>query len=350
MALLWVDGFESYGSVNAAPSPAGVLRSKYNVENEDTMTINEGRFSGLKCITLTTVGNVIATPALTSNRTLICGIAFKLSSTSEASYSLLSFRVPSLDGATIGYSSMDVWVTGNTDLRVVLNNSTVNSTSGLGLTSDTWYYLEFKVYCDNSSGTYDVELDGASVMSGTGVDTQFGSLNYYTSVVLVGVAGTVDISYDDMYICDGSTGDNNDILGDCTVKDLRPNGDASGNWTANSASNLYEEVDEAERDDDSFIYTNTSGNQQIFEYTSAAGSLDVKGIMVSTETILDANKGIGYKHVSQQGTGTINESSLNCPAGLDNVLTHTEIFDKDPDDNSWNTSLMQGARFGVEML
>lgn len=350
MALLWVDGFESYGSVNAAPSPTGVLRSKYNVENESLMTINEGRFSGLKCLTLTASGQTIATPALTSNRTLICGVAFKLSATSEASYPLLSFRVPSLDGATIGFSCMDIWVTGNTDLRVNRGGTTLNTTSSLGLTSGTWYYLEFKVYCDNSSGTYDVELDGSSIMSGTGVDTQFAGLNYYTSVSLTGVAGTVDISYDDMYICDGSTGDNNDIIGDCTVKDLRPNGDASGNWTANSESSKYLEVDEETRDDDSFIYTDTTGNQQIFEYTNAPGSLDVKGMMVSTETILDSNKGVGYKHVSQQGTGTVNESSLNCPAGLDNVMTHTEIYDKDPDDSSWNTALMQGARFGVEML
>ena len=350
MALLWVDGFESYGSVNAAPSPTNVMGTKYNVENEANFTINEGRVSGLKCVTVTTVGSVIATPALTSNRTLICGVAFKLSATSEASYSLLSFRVPSLDGATVGFSCMDVWISGNTDLKVVRGGTTLNTTSSLGLTSNTWYYLEFKVYCDNSSGTYDVELDGVSVLSGTGVDTQFGSLNYYTSVALIGVAGTVDISYDDMYICDGSTGDNNAILGDCTVKDLRPNGDASGNWTANSEASKYLEVDEAARDDDSFIYTGTTCNLKIFEYTNAPVSLYVKGMMVNTEVQLDSNKGIGYKHVSQQGTGTVNESSINCPAGLDDIQTHTEIFDKDPDDSSWNTSLMQGVRFGMEML
>jgi hypothetical protein len=236
-------------------------------------------------------------------------------------------------------------------------STTVNTTSGLGLTTNTWYELEMKVYCDTSSGTYEVIVDGVSVLSGTGNTQYSSSYNYYSKVVFHGSSGTNQFSIDDLYILDGSGNTNNDFLGqNMKVRDIRPDADASGNWTANGGGSSYSEVNSATQNSSKFVAAASSGLREIFEYSTFTldGLDEIKGVMVTTEAVTDYTKTLGIKTVSQQGTGTINDGTTYPVLGTNNAsLTGaaiTEPYDYDPDGNSWNATLLAGVRFGVEAV
>jgi hypothetical protein len=345
MALLWCDGFDSYGTSGNSVS----MSSKYAIDNPSDADVAAGRDAGLYAFRCETTARVF-TPHLTTNATLIAGVAFKLQNTSVASRTLLSFRIPSYDGSTIGLRSIDVVTTGNTDLYVNFNNSDMGSTTNLGLTANTWYYLEFKVVTDASAGSFSVKLDGTEIIADSSVDTRFSSTYpFYSTAGFIGTASQY-VDYDDFYVCDGTGSTNNDFLGPCIVRDIYPTADASGNWTANGGGDKYTEVDETSLDITSFISTNTTGNQQIFETANLSiGAATIKGVMVSTAAKLSANLMMGIKTLTQQGTGTVNVGTTY-PVDTDNYVAITHIQELDPDGNTWNESRLNTFRIGVRAI
>jgi hypothetical protein len=92
---------------------------------------------------------------------------------------------------------------------------------------EQWHYVEFKVFVDNSSGTYEVRVDGDPVLSGENVDTM-----YYNGIGVSLVRFHSNYSYvyyDDIYILDTTGSYNNDFLGPQRVDSILPS--ASGNYT-----------------------------------------------------------------------------------------------------------------------
>lgn len=342
MALLWCDGFDSYGT---SGNNTGLAR-KYVVDNDAVCDVTSGRDAGNYCLNIQTSG-VLFTPHLTTNATLIAGCAFKLQNLDVASRTVLSFRIPSLDGSTVGYHSMDVVTTSNTSLYVNFNASDIGSNS-CNLAANTWYYLEFKVVTHASAGTISVKLDGVEIIANSSINTRFSATYpFYSSVGFRGVASQ-ELYIDDFYVCDGTGSINNDFLGACIVRDIYPTSDvASGNWTANGGGAAYVEVDETVQDTTTFISTGTTGNQQLFETANlSVGGAVMKGLMVSTAAKLTGNAAFGIKTLTQQGSGTINVGTeYPVPSDAFNSITH--IQEVDPDGATWNESLLNTFRMGV---
>jgi hypothetical protein len=205
MALLWIDGFENYGTtIGSAPSPTDVLGRKYTVRDESDIDITTGREGVGYGLHLNDDAAYFKTPGLTTNRTLIVGVAFKLaSSTSAVTLLRLSNAYSAL--------GMEVYFNGAGELQARRSTTVLGTSSGLGLTHDVWYWLEFKVYCDNSTGTYEVRIGGVNAVSGSSVDTQYdNSANYYDRVGLH-PANFNRPYFDDFYVCDGSGTVNNEL-------------------------------------------------------------------------------------------------------------------------------------------
>ena len=258
------------------------------------------------------------------------------------------FRDPTLDGTTVGYNALELKCDGS-EIALYNGNTLVATTSGLGLTANTWRYLEMKVYCDDTNGTYEVKLDGTTILSGTG-DTKYSStFDYYASVGFR-LANGIQRYIDDLYVCDGSGTDNNDFLGDCKVLTMVPTSDASGNWTSSSGGSLYADVDEAVLDfDTSYISSNTAGEQAVFGYGGVnIGSDTIAGVMVTTCAKQTGNNAVGVKHLTQNGSGGTIHSESSIPVSNDDYICFTEVFESDSDGVGWNQSTINTARFGVE--
>jgi len=128
---------------------------------------------------------------------------------------------------------------------------------------NTWYLVEVYVYIHDTSGRFQIKVDGITVLdftgdtrnAGTGVITQF-CMGYDS---LIGSAATAYI--DDVVLDDANW------IGDTAVLGLSPDGaGATTQWDPSTGSN-YACVDEVPQSDTDYVSTNV--NDEIDTYTLA---------------------------------------------------------------------------------
>jgi len=340
MALLWIEGFEGFGtSIGSAPSPVGIIDRKYPIVNRTAfMDIETGRYD--LCLEIDPLG-CIQSPHLTTNTTSIIGLAVKLPLTS------VNTQVVALyEGANLG---VNVKVT-SAGYLAVYNNTTLLGTTVNGISFDTWFYLELKVLTDDSVGTVDVHVNGASWLSLTNQDTQPGANSYHTAFRLAdAVYNGVIVSFDDLYFLDGSGAANNDFLGNMRVVSLDPSASGdSTDWTPSAGSN-YENVDDGGITDDDTTYneTSTDTHQDLYNYEDLpAAAATVAGVQIVTETRVTAGS-MDVSAVIKTGT-TTSVGSADTITSTDYVTT-TRVEELDPDtSNPWTPSGVNGAQFGIK--
>lgn len=354
MALLWVDGFEKYGTANAAADPADVISWKYSTTSPQNVDIYPGRFSG-NCIRLDTTTTYVITPDLNpGSDTLIAGFSFKLNSLANAD-PLVDFRMPQGFGEsnTLELTFKVGGTSNGAPIYVSRGNITLNSSANgsfNGINSDTWYYFEAKVKCDTSSGTINCYIDGVEVLSYSG-NTQHRALIGIYSRIMFTRPYNVPLHLDDLYIADNTGNGVNDVLGDWRVETLSPTSDASGNWTPSTGNDMYAVIDE-DIQDSNYISSNTDGNQAVFNTTnlSANGATgNIEGVMLTCDSLITGNCTKYPKAVTQNGSGGTIQDSGNYMPGVGNATAHTVVMENDPDGNSWSANTVNDFRLGVEV-
>lgn len=350
MALLWIEGFEGFGSTGSVSSSSDMLR-KYNTNRVDGFgTFVTGRQGGSSIAfnTDTTGFPRFSTPSLNAGGaidTIIIGFAFYCGSLPSGDTDILR-----IVGEQSDYE-FDLEISSTGELVANRRNSELGRSTTAGMTASNWYYIELKVFFDNSSGTVDIKVDGTSVLSLTSQDTLFGPVANVSGVEFWGANnGSYDFTYDDIYICDDSGSLNNDFLGDCVVSAIYPN--AAGDdtdWTPDTGSN-FQRVDEDPSDDDSsYVESSTSSDRDLYNYDSMPGSLgDIVGVQVNTKVRVTEVDPFTLKQVCKSGT-TVSADSGSAVAS--NVYGHRErVLETDPDTSAaWTESGVNAAQFGIEV-
>jgi len=340
MALLWIEGFEGFGtSTGVAPSPSGMLARKYPINNREAfMDIETGRYG--YCLEIVGTADYIQTPNLTTNATMVCGCAIKILSTPASQNRLYTFY----DGSTAG-----VGVRVNSDLTLsVYRGTTLLGSSSSQMTTGNWFYIEMKVLTNNSTGTVEVKVNGSSWISLTSQDTQEGSNAYHTAVRLGMNDGGVYTQYDDMYVLDGSGSKNNDFLGNRRVDAIYPDGAGDDtNWTPSAGSN-YQNVDDGALLDEDTTYneTSTDGHDDLFTYDNLpAEASSVDGLMIVTEARVTTGS-MDLSHNIKTG-GTEYPGSAETITST-SYITSYRLEEDDPDTSvAWTVSGVNGAQFGT---
>ena len=85
--------------------------------------------------------------------------------------------IPGSDGPFItllesGVTQCDLRMCPLGELRVTRNGTSLAVTSGLGMLTDVFYHVGFKVTVSDAAGVYEVRVNGLSVLSGSSVDTK----------------------------------------------------------------------------------------------------------------------------------------------------------------------------------
>jgi len=348
MALLWIDGFDKYGDDPDASNPSTIIEWKYTADNDNLIFIRTG--STGNGILIYNSATYLHTPILTGNRTLIAGFAFKMRDVDDGAH-IVDFRSPDSAGATVGYYQLNTRirsVNSANEIAVYNGAALLDTTSGVDIQPDTWYYFEQKVYCDDSAGTVTIQLDDSEVMSFTGGDTNHSSTYNCYSAVLFRLI-TADYLYlDDLYICDGSGSKNNDFLGTCNVQTLSPTSDVASDWGPNTGSDNYAVIDEAEQNAN-YISDDTTGRQATFELDSLTINGTPVGVMICAESQLSDKINKCAKFITSNGAGTLEDAGYVIP-GTDNPLTSSVIMEDDSDGNSWASSTVNSLRIGVEVV
>jgi len=340
MALLWIEGFEGFGTTTgSAPVPSGIIAQKYlDIVDESVMRINAGRYAG-RCLTIMQQGDYLTSPDLTTNGTFVIGFAIKLDVwPSDVQGEILRL----MDGTSI---AITVKIQVGTGKLLLYRGSTLLETSTNVMTIDTWYYFELKMVVSNT-GSYECRMDGDVWLEDTGpVDTQEGSNSYYTGFRLEGAVGS-QVSFDDLYFLDGATGLTG-FQGEHRVVILNPNGDDTITWDRSTGSFNYAVVDDGfEVDDTDYVSTAATPEQDLYDYENLAGAVTaVRGVQIMTEADIDSGT-LDLAIVAKSGT----TESVGTPESLTpGDVTLIRLIEDDPDTSSpWTPGDLDAALFGIK--
>jgi hypothetical protein len=328
MALLFVDGFDSYAT-------ADITKKWTNTSSATIQTANGRRATGNASVG--TLGYV--EKSVSNLTTVIAGCAIYVTGITDNKF--LDFR----DAATI-QCNLHLLVTGA--IQVLRNDSTVLATSAVGvITAGTYHYIEFKATIHDTTGSVEVKVNGATVASATNVDTKQ-SANAYCN--LVRFAGASSTSYiDDVYICD-TTGSapTNDFLGDCRVDTLYPNADGTyTSFTPSSGTDHYALVDETAPNTSDYVESSTAGHQDSYQMGNlSALTGTIYGVQVSVAALKD-DAGARSLKVGVRSSSTNSVSAAQTLAT--GQVYYRNIHETDPATAAaWTESGVNAAQLMVE--
>lgn len=203
MSVLFIEGYDKYGPANANTASVNAL-------------LTAGEWT-----TATTTLTVVA-PLSVSGQALLLGSGSTLSKTLAANYSRLigGVRFSSTLAAIAGIQFMDV---GTAQAGISINTAgtfsvktggalagTVLGTSTATVSANTTHYLEWDITFNNS-GSFQLWLDGVSILGPTTGDTT-GTANSYANAVQFITQASGALTIDDLYLFDTAGASNNSVL------------------------------------------------------------------------------------------------------------------------------------------
>jgi len=338
MSLLWIDGFEGYGtSIGSAPSPSGVMTRRYAMGSESSIDVITGRISG-KGINCVVSACSLKTPAININATIIIGFAVKITLDNTDAFLEL------YDDAVLGINLQ--YITGG-ELRLRRGVTTLGTTVGLGLTIGDWYWIELKVFVDNAAGTYELRVGGANVLSAAGVDTQEGVDTFY-NIVQLGSSATYPW-FDDFYVCDGAGAINNDFLGNCHITAIFPDGVGNTtDFTPSAGANWFCVSEEIVDDDTNYIEDSTPANKDTYTYDDVGALINIKGLQINTDCReTDAS---AFSLITVVRSNGADDDDAAQAIGTTDYVTKRRVAELDPDTAAaWLAAAINAAEFGVKV-
>lgn len=253
--MFFADGFESYAAGDLPLSWDAVFVDDWG---NISLLSTSPRYSGGKYIRLQGAGPYYITKNFTNVNTVTAGFAFK----TESLAGNYGFRFINETGI-----QLTIYVNVDGSISAYKGTTVILGTSAAGIvTVETWMYMEIKVCIHDTTGTYEVRLNGVSVLSGSGADTKAQTTSGCSGIRFHGFS---DYSYlDDVVIHDG------DFLGDVRVDDVLPTG--AGNYAqfTPSAGANFECVDDTDIDNDTtYVSSETVGHKDSY----AMGDLSAIG-------------------------------------------------------------------------
>jgi len=229
----------------------------------------------------------------------------------------------------------------------VLRGTTVVATGVTPILANTYYYAEFKHIILNAAGTLEVRVNGgvSVTFSGDTQETANATADQFAIGPQTGASGNT-FDYDDLYICDGTGSINNDYLGDAQIEYLACNADGnSEQWTPSAGSN-FQNVDEADPDDDTtYNSTSTEGNKDTFGMANISlAAATIPGIQVIIRARKESAGTANIQRVYRSGVSENNGASFNPSTSY---ATQLEIMETDPIAvGAWTVTNLNNSEFG----
>lgn len=334
MALLFCDSFDHYTTL--------AMKSWSNLGN--SVIVSGGRFSS-NCLRITQSGE--AQRAIPAASTYVIGFAYQTTALPPTEGLIMQL----LDTGT---GHVGLYLTSAGKLRVKRGTTQIGSDGTTLLSASTWYYLEFKVFLDDSTGTLTTRINGQNEHVLTSQDTKntanaFAThLSFYTTSFNSGN----QTFRDDFYLLDGSgSAPMNDFLGDVRVEMKLPNanGNSSGfvGSDGNSTDN-YLLVDEtAPNDDTDYVVASANGTKDTYGYPDLD---ETSGTVFGVQIVPDfrkADPGVG-KLATVARLSATEEDSANKTA-TDSYLMQPDFRPTKPGGGAWTIADVNAAEFGVKV-
>lgn len=315
MGLLFFDGFDRYPDVhNAAYS----VTSQYWVANSPVYMGNlaAGRFGG-KCLVLPSLGSVsrgIGKAASFSGVDATIGFAMKFG-TGIASMST-DVIIAQFGQQQDNNEQICLTLGADAKLRVYRGNKTtlLGTQAVATLVENGWFYIEFSAHIDDAAGSYNVAIDGTSVLSGSGVDTKqqtTAAISHFTVGGNSSAGSRPVISIDDLYVRDDLT-----MIGPCFVETIYPNGDTANKaFERSSGADNYALIDDVAVDTD-YVRSATSNARDLYFVSDLATyPATVFGVMLNTLVYQEEAGPGSFRSLLKSGELIVGDSPHSAPSG-----------------------------------
>jgi hypothetical protein len=156
---------------------------------------------------------------------------------------------------------------------------------------DGWYYVEVKVVLSDAAGAVVVKVNGATVLNLTGIDTKNAGTAATLDTVKWGASSaSPNIYVDDIYIANGAGAVNNDFVGECRIRAIKPNGNGNSSQFTGSDGNSVDNyllVDETTPDTVDFVGSATLDHKDTYAFEDLP---DVTGTVAAVQALAYAAK------------------------------------------------------------
>src|SRR6266702_3468605 len=238
-------------------------------------------------------------------------------------------------GTLAVYRSNQSVISGNSPFA---NINTLLGTGTIALLANVWYWIGLKVTIHDSTGTVDVQVNGAvdTPLTLTGKDTRNGGT---ATAVIVGIGQNVSLTsvdFDDFVVNDTSGSTNNDLIADSRVDFHLPNANGSNTaWTRSTGADDYAVIDEnPPTDDTDYLSTST---------LNAITTVNIQDFKNSGATIAAVQVNLLTRKID---AGTCGLAPVIRIDSTDNVGTQVnpsttyayqrQNYDVQPDTTAWN--------------
>ena len=357
MALHLLDGFETYGNGGIAgaslDAALGQIWSAPGATNgTDAYITTPGRGNAGACLHMPDDGyNYLYHNCGVSKQTWIIGFAIYTPKGAVNNGSNYIYQArDSVDGyqmtLRLGYlDSLQMWF-GYWGGGAYFHQES----NPLTFRTGQWNYVEIKYTIHDSTGSYEVRVNGVNVLSASGIDTDFTNVGDVERHIFV--CAVNNQKFDDIYICDDSGAEFNDWLGDqYTVIGIVPGGDtAQLDWSAQPAGSHYQNIDEdGGNDNNDYVYDSTLGNEDLYDYDNLPVSpSDILLLDIWTQAALDI---VGSESLIVTCQSGVTHSDGPTETVTDtNYTTFHRLLSQDPNTAAaWTEAGLNAAQFGVKV-
>jgi hypothetical protein len=214
--------------------------------------------------------------------------------------------------------------------------------------SSNWFYIEWKAFINDTTGTVEVRVDGVSILTVTGADTSARANVFATGATLLSAS---NIRCDDYYLFDGSGAQHNDFFGPARVRTEYGTSDSAVNFTPLSGSDNFAMVD-----DPGDIDGDTTYNHQAA--STGKDLLGINGEVPVTATVGPVELRSTFRKDDAgacTGRGVIKSNATEAPGATKNPgITYQQfrdVYELDPDGSvAWTPAKYNAIKIGYERL
>jgi hypothetical protein len=214
----------------------------------------------------------------------------------------------------------------------MVRDTTVLATSVAGIVAVTaWHRIEVGFTIHDTTGSYELRLDGVTRLTATNVDTKPGA---DTTIDTLYTFHPHDTYWDDVVFCSSST----EFLGDLHIESLPPNADTSlSGWTRSTGSTNYGVVDEIQVNTADYVTAATAPATDRYALPATVDApAVVHGVQVVHQVLKD-NTGPCTVRTNLVQSGTVANGTTN--ACNVSPLLMVDLHITKPGGGSWGTSL-----------
>jgi hypothetical protein len=338
MTLHWIEGFETHNST-------AQLGYKYYTQT-GTYSSKTGRVFGNS---IAPNNGVLVTPAFSPSSEGIIGFGFYLQDHRSALNSTNQNGMH-FESSGSGQLMVSPESTSGSGFRFrVMRGSTILATTGY-FPFGSWVFVEFKAECLTSGGSYELRVDGAVEVTGTGVDTADSGSDGWDSMAMRYGSLSSRVYLDDIYVIDTAGATNNDYLGAVVVEGLLPNANGTvTDWGTQGSSTNYLNVDDTS--DTSYNKSDTNGQQDLYGYEDLQ-EIDgtIYGVQLNSQLAMNE---VGTRTVkTQYRDPDTTEADIETHV-LNSTLidSYASVMEENPASSAaWTVSDIDDGEFGIEVV